>query len=93
MVAESARVLVIVPAWNEEASVAAVVRDLVATGYDVLVVDDGSTDKTRSVALASGARVASLPFNLGVGARLRLRIGGKISESVQDLQRLNCARC
>lgn len=71
MVSDSIRVLVVVPAWNEEASVAHVVRDLVAAGYDVLVIDDGSSDTTRSVALAAGARVASLPFNLGVGAALR----------------------
>ena len=65
------RVLIVVPAWNEAASVAGVVSELVAAGYDVLVVDDGSTDATRSIALDAGATVASLPFNLGVGAALR----------------------
>lgn len=65
------RVLVIVPAWNEAASVGDVVADLVVAGYDVLVVDDGSTDETRRLAVDAGATVASLPFNLGVGAALR----------------------
>jgi hypothetical protein len=74
-----ARVLVIVPAFREEASVAEVVgqiRALSATGMDrhvldVLVVDDGSTDATALRARAAGAIVASLPVNLGVGAALQ----------------------
>ena len=65
------RVLVIVPAWNEELSVGGVVRDLVAVGYEVLVVDDGSSDETKTNAAQAGAIVTSLPFNLGVGAALR----------------------
>lgn len=65
------RVLVVVPAWNEEPSIAAVIEQLRKENYDVLVIDDGSTDLTRFVAINSGALVASLPFNLGVGAALR----------------------
>ena len=64
------RVLVVVPAWNEEPSIAAVIEQLRKENYDVLVIDDGSTDLTRFVAINSGALVASLPFNLGVGAAL-----------------------
>jgi len=41
-------------------------------GWTRLVVDDGSTDHTASVARASGAEVISLPFNLGVGGAMRL---------------------
>jgi|694.fasta_scaffold37099_2 glycosyltransferase involved in cell wall biosynthesis len=65
------RVLIVVPAWNEELSISAVICQLRKENYDVLVVDDGSTDLTRFVAISSGAVVASLPFNLGVGAALR----------------------
>ena len=65
------KVLVIVPAWNEAASVGGVVRELVDAGFDVLVVDDGSSDATRELASDAGAVVTSLPFNLGVGAALR----------------------
>ena len=39
---------------------------------DCLVVDDGSTDNTASVARAAGAMVARLPFNMGVGGAMRL---------------------
>ena len=67
------RVLVIVPAWNEEATVGATVRDIGLTnpGVDVLVVDDGSADHTAQIAREAGARVARLPFNLGVGGAMR----------------------
>src|SRR6476469_3756620 len=67
------RTLVFIPAWNEEASVGEVVRDIAASlpDADVLVVDDGSTDQTAAQARAAGARVASLPFNQGLGAALQ----------------------
>jgi glycosyltransferase involved in cell wall biosynthesis len=64
------RTLVFIPAWNEESSISGVidgVRDAIP-GADLLVVDDGSTDATVATARAAGARVASLPFNQGVGA-------------------------
>lgn len=62
--------LVLIPAWNEEASIEAVVADARAhfPEADVLVVDDGSGDRTAALARRSGAMVASLPFNQGVGA-------------------------
>jgi glycosyltransferase involved in cell wall biosynthesis len=63
--------LVIVPAWNEESTVGAVVAGIRATGYEVLVIDDGSTDATAVAARSAGAVVVRLPFNLGVGGALR----------------------
>ncbi len=63
--------LIIVPAWNEEATVGKVVTELRETGYEVLVVNDGSRDGTSDAARAAGARVLDLPFNLGVGGALR----------------------
>jgi len=66
------RVLAIVPALNEEESVGDVVRDLRARGdVDVVVIDDGSTDGTVGAAQAAGARVVSLPFNLGIGGAVQ----------------------
>jgi glycosyltransferase involved in cell wall biosynthesis len=67
------RALVIMPAWNEAESVGATVREVLAqpVSYDVLVVNDGSTDATAAVAAAAGAQVLELPFNLGVGGAMR----------------------
>lgn len=66
-------VLVIVPAWNEELNVGHTVREILATdeSYDVVVVDDGSTDQTAAEARAAGATVLSLPFNMGVGGAMK----------------------
>lgn len=66
------RVLAVVPALNEAATVAGVVaatRD--ELGADVLVVDDGSSDATATEAAKAGATVARHPFNLGVGVAMR----------------------
>lgn len=67
-----ARLLVVIPALNEEQTVAAVVRSvrehLVA---DVVVIDDGSGDATARRAVDAGAMVLTHPFNLGVGAAMR----------------------
>jgi glycosyltransferase involved in cell wall biosynthesis len=67
------RTLVIIPAFNEEASLGAVLRELAeqTSGFDVLVVDDGSRDATTTIARDGGARVITLPFNVGVGGALR----------------------
>jgi glycosyltransferase involved in cell wall biosynthesis len=60
--------LVFIPAWNEEANLPTVIEDLRATipEADVLVVDDGSTDRTADVARAHGADVHSLGGNRGL---------------------------
>lgn len=65
-------VLVLVPALNEEATVADVVAGARARLHcDVLVINDGSSDSTTDAALAAGAMVIEHPFNLGVGAAIR----------------------
>lgn len=70
---EQPELLVIMPAWNEGETVGDTVREVLDQnkGYDVLVVDDGSTDKTAQLARNAGAAVLRLPFNLGVGGAMR----------------------
>jgi glycosyltransferase involved in cell wall biosynthesis len=67
------RCVAIVPAHNEAESIAAVVREI--QGFDrnveVVVVDDGSADRTAAVAEEAGARVLRLPFNLGIGGAVQ----------------------
>lgn len=65
--------LIVVPAWNERENIAATVAEILEQpeGYTVLVVDDGSTDGTGRIAAESGARVLTLPFNMGVGGAMR----------------------
>jgi glycosyltransferase involved in cell wall biosynthesis len=67
---EKQNLIVFIPAFNEEGSIEAVIRSVRESlpDADLLVVDDGSTDRTAALARAAGARVASLPFNQGVGA-------------------------
>ena len=65
------RVLLVVPAFNEERSVSSVVRTGRGFQYDVCVVDDGSIDRTAERAADAGANVLRLPVNLGVGGALR----------------------
>jgi glycosyltransferase involved in cell wall biosynthesis len=69
----SARALAIVPAHNEAGAIAAVVDEIHAShpGFDVVVVDDGSTDETAAIAAARGAAVVRLPFNLGIGGAVQ----------------------
>ena len=67
------RRLAIVPALNEEQTVARVVAEIrtVDPGFVVVVVDDGSSDNTGPVAEQAGALVLRLPFNLGIGGAVQ----------------------
>lgn len=67
------RTLVIIPAYNEDSSLPAVLKELheQTPQLDVLVVSDGSLDRTAEVARAAGVKVVELPYNLGIGGALR----------------------
>lgn len=66
--------LVIIPAFNESGNLPAVFADLRLCGgdYDWLVVDDASNDDTAAVARSFGARVLTLPLNMGVGGAMQV---------------------
>lgn len=70
---ENRRRLAIVPAHNEGQAVGATVQEIrsCAPDFDVLVIDDGSTDATATVAERAGAKVIRLPFNLGIGGAVQ----------------------
>ncbi len=63
------RLLILIPAYNEEGAIASVVEEVHSTmpGTDVLVVDDCSQDATNDQARRAGARVLTLPVHLGLG--------------------------
>ena len=67
------KILIIVPAYNEEESLNGVIRDLHdhIPQANVLIVDDGSRDRTAEVARRAGVSVVSLPFNLGIGGAMQ----------------------
>jgi glycosyltransferase involved in cell wall biosynthesis len=67
------RHLAIVPAHNEAEAISATVREIraCAADFDVLVIDDGSTDGTAARAESAGATVIRLPFNLGIGGAVQ----------------------
>jgi glycosyltransferase involved in cell wall biosynthesis len=70
---EQERVLIVIPAYNEAGRIQPVVRDVRATLplASILVVDDGSKDRTPDEAMEAGATVVSLPVNSGYGAALQ----------------------
>ncbi len=67
------RSLAVIPAFNEAASVGAVVESAIEElpGWDVVVIDDGSDDETAVVAARAGAHVVSTPYNLGIGGAVQ----------------------
>ncbi len=62
------RLLIIIPAYNEEANIRAVVDELIriCPQFDYLVVNDGSTDRTAQICRENGYNLLDLPVNLGL---------------------------
>lgn len=63
------KVLVIIPAYNEEKSIERVVENLINNypQYDYLIVNDGSTDRTEEICREKNYNFVTLPVNLGIG--------------------------
>jgi glycosyltransferase involved in cell wall biosynthesis len=74
--ANTAATSVVIPAFNEAASIATVVRGLSAAAHwrEILVIDDGSSDNTGAQASTAGARVIRHPYNKGNGAAVKTGI-------------------
>ncbi len=69
MTAAAGRVLILIPAYNEEGAIASVISEVrqVLGAVDMIVADDCSTDATVSIAQSQGVRVLSMPHHLGLG--------------------------
>ena len=61
----------VIPAHNEETSIGKVISPIAEAGFNVVVVDDHSSDKTKNVALEKGAWAVTHPINLGQGAAIQ----------------------
>ena len=69
----TSRIVAVVPAFEESEAIGSVVSEIreFDAAIDVVVVDDGSGDGTAEAAVAAGAVVVRLPFNLGIGAAVQ----------------------
>lgn len=65
------RIIVLIPAFNEQAAIEGVVKKSLQYASDVLVIDDGSSDNTSDIAEKAGASVLKHPTNFGKGVALR----------------------
>ena len=77
-------VAVVVPAFNEESSVGAVVSDLSRHFRTIICVDDGSSDATADAAARAGATVVRHPENLGQGAALQTGFAYALADPLVD---------
>ena len=70
---DATRTIAIMPAYNEEEALPGVLAELrsMVPGVDVVVVSDGSRDRTAEVAREAGVNVVELPYNLGIGGALQ----------------------
>jgi glycosyltransferase involved in cell wall biosynthesis len=71
--ARTRKSVAIIPAFNEAKAIAATIAETrrSAPDFDLLVIDDGSSDATAECARAAGATVIRLPFNLGIGGAMQ----------------------
>ena len=67
------KVLIIIPAYNEETNIGKTIDDIISSGIkaSILVINDGSADKTAQKVLEKGVCLVSLPYNLGIGGAVQ----------------------
>jgi len=84
------RILTAIPAYCEEKAIGEVVRSIRDLfPYDILVVDDGSTDGTGDAARKAGAKVLELPCNLGIGGAVQTSYMFAIKQGYDAIVRLD----
>ncbi len=91
MPSSEVRPVVLLPAYNEAAHLAQILEQIreVVPEFELVVVDDGSTDSTARVAAAAGARVLRHPFNLGYGGALQTGYKDAVQRGVRLLVQLD----
>jgi hypothetical protein len=74
------KILIIIPAYNEETNIRKTIKEIQreANNVNILVVNDGSTDNTGSIARQLGVRVLDMPYNMGIG--VAVQTGLKIAD-------------
>ena len=67
------KILSVIPAYNEEKNIAGVIGEIKRhlQDADIMVINDGSEDKTKKCARSAGAKIIDLPYNMGYGAALQ----------------------
>ena len=65
------KICILIPAYNAQETLGFVLKKIEPLKIDTVVVDDGSSDETKRVALENGAQLLEHPLNLGKGAALR----------------------
>lgn len=65
------KVLLIIPAYNEEASIVKTIESVLPTGYDYIIINDGSTDQTQRVLKSNLYNHINLFANLGIGGAVQ----------------------
>ena len=65
------RICILIPAYNAQETLGSVLKKIEPFKIDTVVIDDGSSDETKRVALENGVHLLEHPFNLGKGAALR----------------------
>jgi glycosyltransferase involved in cell wall biosynthesis len=80
---DSNRIWFVVPAHNEEVTIGEVIEPIISRGFNVVVVNDNSSDRTKSAALQKNVWVVSHPLNLGQGAALQTGISFALSKEAE----------
>ncbi len=87
---ETEKIVIGIPAKNEEKTIGKVIKDAKKYSDWVYVFDDGSSDKTKWIAIRSGANVVSNPINLGKGATVRFAIRYLIDNKILGINDAVC---